>query len=116
MTKKIVGCISALIVLLFALYKTFSFGYQKAFNSVQAQAFEENIKAMTYAQHESAFRLSKEFLIIETAKSVLNGMLAHARRYTPREGRSSNWHFAISEEAFELSEAFVREAKKRRVI
>lgn len=115
--KKIAGIIAVTVACLFFIVKkAVKYGYEKSIQSMQFKAFEESIKSMQYAQHESAFRLSKEFLIIETAKAVLNGMLAHAKRYSPREGRSSNWHVAISEEAFELAEAFVREAKKRRAI
>ena len=47
------------------------------------------------------------------AGMALQGMLAHSRRYHARDGRS-DWHSAISEEAYELADAMLkaREAKR----
>lgn len=35
---------------------------------------------------------------------MVNGMLSHRKRYKPRKGASRNWHEAIVEEAFELTD------------
>lgn len=45
------------------------------------------------------------------AAQALQGMLAHATRYRPREHASRNWHEAISEEAYKLADAML-EARK----
>ena len=46
------------------------------------------------------------------AGQALAGMLAHGTRYRPREGASNNWHEAISEEAYQLSDALLAERSK----
>lgn len=43
------------------------------------------------------------------AAHALNGMLAHAQRYRPRDGTSRNWHEAIAEEAVQLAKALEKE-------
>jgi hypothetical protein len=47
------------------------------------------------------------------ALAALQGMLAHTTRYRPRPGAPTNWHDAISQEAFQIADAFIaaREAK-----
>ena len=40
------------------------------------------------------------------AIEALAGMLAHATRYRPRDGRK-DWHSAISEEAYQLADAMI---------
>lgn len=45
----------------------------------------------------------------EFAKAALTGMLAHATRYKPRKGASSNWHEAIAQEAYQLADAMLAE-------
>lgn len=45
------------------------------------------------------------------AAQALLGMLAHQKRYKPRQGTSYNWHDAISEEAYEIADAML-EARK----
>lgn len=42
------------------------------------------------------------------AAKAMQGMLAHATRYRPRPGASSNWHEAMSEEAYEIADAMLR--------
>ena len=46
------------------------------------------------------------------AGQALNGMLAHPKRYRPREGRSAHWHKAIAEEAHEIADAMMKERDK----
>lgn len=46
------------------------------------------------------------------AMAAMQGMLAHATRYKPREGASENWHEAISEEAVQLAGALLAELDK----
>lgn len=46
------------------------------------------------------------------AGMALQGMLAHSTRYKPRPGTSSNWHEAISEEAYQLADAMLAEREK----
>lgn len=45
------------------------------------------------------------------AGQALAGMLAHSTRYRPRQGAPSNWHDAISEEAYELADAMLAARK-----
>lgn len=42
------------------------------------------------------------------ASKAMRGMLAHATRYRPRPGASSNWHEAMSEEAYEIADAMLK--------
>lgn len=46
------------------------------------------------------------------AGMAMHGMLAHATRYKPREGRSQNWHEALSEEAHEIADAMINFEEK----
>lgn len=46
------------------------------------------------------------------AMAAMQGMLAHATRYKPREGASENWHEAISEEVVQLADALLAELGK----
>lgn len=46
------------------------------------------------------------------AMAAMQGMLAHATRYKPREGASENWHEAISEESVQLAGALLAELDK----
>ena|SRR5690554_5571030 len=46
------------------------------------------------------------------AMAAMQGMLAHATRYKPREGASENWHEAISEEVVQLADALLAELDK----
>lgn len=46
------------------------------------------------------------------AMAAMQGMLAHATRYKPREGASENWHEAISEESVQLADALLAELDK----
>lgn len=46
------------------------------------------------------------------AGQALEGMLAHSTRYRPREGAPSNWHEAISEEAYQIADAMLSERSK----
>jgi len=48
----------------------------------------------------------------ELAARFMSAMISHDTRYRPRKGASNNWHEAISEEAFELADAFIEESKK----
>lgn len=41
------------------------------------------------------------------AMAAMQGMLAHPTRYRPRPGAPSNWHEAISEEAYEIADAML---------
>jgi hypothetical protein len=50
----------------------------------------------------------RDYFAIES----LNGMLAHSTRYKPRQGCSENWHDAISEEAYELADAMLKQREK----
>lgn len=50
----------------------------------------------------------RDYIAIE----ALGGMLAHAKRYKPRQGASKNWHEAISEEAYQLADAMLAERIK----
>jgi len=43
------------------------------------------------------------------AGMAVQGMLAHPKRYKPRQCASSNWHEAIAEEAFQLADAMLAE-------
>lgn len=42
------------------------------------------------------------------AGAAMQGMLAHSTRYRPAEGYPSDWHAAISREAYELADAMLR--------
>lgn len=42
---------------------------------------------------------------------ALQGMLAHMTRYQPRD-RNQNWHDAISQEAYQLADAMLKERNK----
>lgn len=44
----------------------------------------------------------------DNARAALSGMLAHPRRYKPREGAPSHWHDAIAQEAYDLADAMER--------
>ena len=41
------------------------------------------------------------------AGQALNGMLAHARPYRPRNWTSTNWHEAIAQEAYQIADAML---------
>ena len=40
-------------------------------------------------------------------KAALTGMLAHPKRYKPKENAHKDWHYAIAEEAAEIADAMV---------
>lgn len=45
------------------------------------------------------------------ASMALNGMLAHPRRYEPRNPRA-NWHEAIAEEAYEIADQMIKVGRR----
>lgn len=46
------------------------------------------------------------------AMAAMQGMLAHATRYKPRDGASSNWHETISEESVQIADALIAALNK----
>lgn len=48
------------------------------------------------------------------AIAAMEGMLAHPRRYKPREqDKDLHWHDALATEAYDIAEALNREGTKR---
>lgn len=52
----------------------------------------------------------KELVLL--AAFAMQGMLAHDRRYFPRDGAASGWHAMLAQEAFEVARAMQAEAAK----
>lgn len=44
----------------------------------------------------------------DNARAAVRGMLAHPKRYKPRDGATGNWHDAIAKEAYEIADAMER--------
>lgn len=59
-----------------------------------------------HPEHGQHYGLTKRE---QFAMAAMQGMLSHSTRYKPREGASSNWHKAISEEAVQLADALLAE-------